>query len=429
MNILVVTDALWRTDNGVGNSYSNIFGGIKNVKIANVCCQQGISDNDVSQKCFQISEGSLIANLKNKNIPSGHVEIRTDSNEDNSIKNTSEIFRLIKRSRLQIFFWLRNFIWKFGRWKSDELKTFIDEFAPDIIFAQLQDKIYLNNLVLYIQEYTKKPLMLYAWDDVYTLKQFNLSPLFWIDRFMQRQSIRRLVKKCTTLYTISKEQKEEYEKIFNKHAKILFKGKDFNKEPEKVNLQSPLKIVYTGNLYCGRYKTLKKLCKYIEKTNKENLYVEIYSGTDLSKRQTDALNISKVSRFMGKISENEVQKIQDEADILLHIEPFELKGSLLCRLSFSTKLVDYFYKGKCIFAIGSSICSSMRYLKRHDAAIVAESISDMKNKVNKISSDAHLISEYAQNAYRCGVNYHKLDEIQMGLLKDFEEAINESCTD
>ena len=25
MNVLVITDALWRDDNGVGNSYSNIF--------------------------------------------------------------------------------------------------------------------------------------------------------------------------------------------------------------------------------------------------------------------------------------------------------------------------------------------------------------------------------------------------------------------
>ena len=53
MNILVITDVLWRTDNGVGNSYSNIFANLPNVKIQNICCQEGRSDNTVSTRCLR----------------------------------------------------------------------------------------------------------------------------------------------------------------------------------------------------------------------------------------------------------------------------------------------------------------------------------------------------------------------------------------
>ena len=150
MKILVITDVLWRDDNGVGNSYSNIFINLPNVTIANISCQQGRSNNNISSKCFQISEKSILRHLREPKIPSGFVE--QEIGEEDTEHKRGGLFSLIKKSRLQIFFWIRNLIWKCG-WKSSALKNFIDEFQPDLIFAQLQDKIYLNNLISYVQNY------------------------------------------------------------------------------------------------------------------------------------------------------------------------------------------------------------------------------------------------------------------------------------
>ena len=256
MKVLVITNVLWRNDNGVGNSYPNIFAGMDDVEIANVCCQEGTSQNTVSKKCFQISESSLIANLRNKTIPSGHIEREIDAGNTAPMQE-NRLFTIIKKSRLQIFFWLRNLIWKVGKWKSCELKEFIDAFCPDLIFAQVQDCMYLNDLIVYIQKYTKKPLILYAWDDVYSMKQFSLSPLFWIDRLMQRRSLRRLARHSKFLYTISKEQKEEYSRLLKIDTDILYKGYDFCDKPQAKELNTPIRMLYTGNLYSGRCKTLE----------------------------------------------------------------------------------------------------------------------------------------------------------------------------
>lgn len=433
MKVLVVTNVLWRNDNGVGNSYSNIFAGMDNVEFANVCCQEGVSQNTVSKKCFQISESGLIANLKNKTVPSGHIE-KVITEYNTTISPGNGIFTIIKRSRLQVFFWLRNLIWKAGRWKSNELNDFIDEFCPDLIFAQVQDCMYLNDLIVYIQEYTKKPLILYAWDDVYSMKQFSLSPLFWIDRLMQRKSLRRLVKHSKILYTISKEQKEEYAKLLKKDTDILYKGYDFCDKPSVAEVETPIHILYTGNLYSGRCKTMEKLCRELFEINKNGvkIHLDIYSGTPLSKKQKRALNIKGTSQFWGSISEREVREKQKEADILLHIEPFTLRGKLLCRLSFSTKLVDYFHNRKCIFAVGDKICSSMKYLKRYDAAIVSQSIKEMRENINRIVDNKELIFEYADKAWECGSKNHRISEIQQRIYDDMinvcrEETSNE-CT-
>lgn len=430
MNILIITDVLLRNDNGVGNSYSNIFGGIKNIKIANICCQEGVSQNNISSACFQMSEVRLLKNLINSSIASGITEMITGNGDIIQTQQSKKVFDKITKSRLQMFFWIRNLIWKVGRWKSKELNGFIDEFKPDIIFAQLQDKMYLNNIVMYVQEYTKKPLFVYAWDDVYSLKQFSLSPLYWIDRLFQRKSIRRLIKRCNILYTISEEQRKEYEEQLHKRTKLLYKGYSFDNKPNSDEVNEPLRMLYTGNLYSGRYKTIVKLCRCLQEINKEKtkIVVDIYSGTKLNEKEKGKLNIIGTSSFKGKISENEVQKLQTKADILLHVEPFTLKGSLLCRLSFSTKLVDYFNKGKCIFSVGSERCSSMKYLQRYDAAITSFNYNDMRANITALVSDQNKIREYAEKAWRCGRNNHKINIIQRNLLRDLEEAINEGST-
>lgn len=421
MNILVVMDTLWRNDNGVGNSYSNIFFGMNGVRIRNISCQEGISKNEVSEKCFQISEKRLIKNLLDKETPSGIVEQYREEKEN---RENGGIFKWIKRSRWQVFFWLRNLIWKVGRWQSNELREFIDDFEPDLIFAQLQDKMYLNNLTLYIKEYTKKPLVVYAWDDVYSLKQFSCSPLFWIDRFLQRKSIRNLVSKSDILYTIAKEQKEEYEKSLNVRTELLYKGKEFL-EPCSVNcdVKEPIEFVYTGNLYSGRIKTLQRFCKELAQINKDcvKAHISVYSSTPLTKKETDSINISGTSDFYGSVSEEEVQEVQKKSDVLLHIEPFTLKGSLACRLSFSTKLVDYFYNEKCIFAIGAPICASMKYLKRNNAAIVVESLEKIGEELRRILAETQIIKDYAYNSWSCGSNNHQIADIQNKLTDNFNE--------
>lgn len=422
MNILVITDVLWRNDNGVGNSYSNIFGGIKGIHIANICCAEGVSSNKVSQRCFQISESMLIRNIL-KGTPVGKEELK---GLDWSADLESRV-NFIRNYRLRIFFWIRELIWCLGRWNNSRLNSFIDDFKPDVIFAQLQDKMYLNRLVRHVQKYTGKPLFLYAWDDVYSWKQFSLSPLFWIDRLMQRVSIRKITKQCSVMYTISQEQKEEYSKCLDIRTELLYKGHDFTDSSAKSKIGDPIKILYTGNLYSGRCKTMIKFCEYLNKinANKKIADLQIYSGTPLSNKERKMLGES----FKGKISEKEVYELQKKADILLHIEPFSLKGKFLCRLSFSTKLVDYFYNKKCIFAVGSNICSSMKYLKRNDAAVVAENYDEMNSKLTYLLNNRELIEEYAEKAWECGRRNHMSDDIQKRLMNVLGGFANESCSD
>ena len=322
---------------------------------------------------------------------------------------------------MQILFWIRDLIWAVGKWKTKALDTFIDDFNPDIIFAQLQDKKYLNSLIRYVQQYSGKKLVLYAWDDVYSLKQFSLSPLFWIDRFLQRRSIRRLIKSASFLYTISEEQKEEYARTLGIPTGVLFKGGPFTTEPAPSEINKPIRVLYTGNLYSGRYDTLRSIAELIDQKYNESIRLDIYSATDLSRNQINRLNGCRSVYFHGTVSEREVSILQDQADILLHIDPMSLKGSLICRLSFSTKLVDYFSKGKCIVAIGNKRCSSIKYLERNNGAMTLDSISKLDEALCRLLDDPGAMKAYAHQAWECGCRNHQIASVQSELMKRLGE--------
>lgn len=80
-------------------------------------------------------------------------------------------------------------------------------------------------------------------------------------------------------------------------------------------------------------------------------------------------------------------------------------------MSFSTKLVDYFAAGKCIFAIGDKNIAPILYLKENDAAIIASTKEEIFKQLNNISSDANLIRNYSKKSYNCGKLNHDKNDI------------------
>lgn len=73
MRILIVSNSPWRNDNSFGNSFSNIFQGMGDIEIANVYLKYGVPDNDIVSVYYQITEKSLLNNLRNKKNKSGRV--------------------------------------------------------------------------------------------------------------------------------------------------------------------------------------------------------------------------------------------------------------------------------------------------------------------------------------------------------------------
>ena len=423
MRILVLSNTPWATDNSFGNSYENIFAGIPDIEIANVYCRYGNVDSELVSRCFRITEGELIKNLKNKKHPSGR---ELPVNSGGAAEKKPAGFELGQKKRWMLMFWARDLIWKIGRWRSPELREFIDSFKPDLIFQPVYYSTYLNDIACYIKDYTGAPMIGYISDDNYTLRQFSLSPLYWIDRLIKRRKVRKTIEKCRLLYVISDIQKQEYEKIFGINCKVLTKCADFSGEPPvKQELNNPLKIVYTGNLGIDRWRSVSYISEALKSINADTKKAElrIYSATPLTQKQKNAIADGENSFFMGAVPSSEIASIQSDADILVHAEGMKLSARLSVHQSFSTKIVDYLHSGRAIFAVGPRDAASIDYFIRNGCAPVAGERDEVEKQLRLFTDSPENIGTYAVKAYESGRRNHDAAVIKKTVYDDCKESL------
>lgn len=428
--VLIVCDAPWQENNNIGNTFTNLFEGWPQDKIAMVYAKPMLPDTKVCSKFFQISEKRMIKRLFSSKIKVGQgVDSSTLKNIENNEEEISgkKMYGFFLKYRFSIFLFLRELLWKIVNWKTDELNKFVDEFKPDIVFSLASATIYMNKLQQYIINRTKAKSVLYFVDDVYSNKKFRISLIYWIKKNFIRKNIRNTVKISNIVYTIIDKQKQEYDNIFKINSKILNKGGNFS-EPEVSinNINFPIKMIYTGNITLGRWKTLAEIGKSLDKINEkeEKISLEIYSNNPIYKKIKKTFDKIRSSELKGSVPANMVKSIQSNADILVHVESFELKERLETRLSFSTKLVDYFERGKCIVAVGWRKNASIDYLANNESAIIIASKREIFTVLRDLLDDLTVLNRYAKNAYELGRKNHNSNVMKKNILDDFKKNLN-----
>lgn len=423
MKILVLSDVPWSKNNSFGNSFSSIFEGIEDLEVANIACRPGIPDSGLVKRYYQVTEKSLLINLKNKRHPAGaEIALKGDSAKI-AVMEDIRGRTFGSKKRWQILFWLRDLIWFLGHWQSPELDQFLDDFKPDLIFQPVYFSSYLNDMAQYIKKYTMAPMIGYISDDNYTLKQISFSPLYWIDRLCKRRKVKKTIEMCELLYVISDIQREEYEECFTTRCKILTKGADFDIVPElKKRYHCPLQLIYTGNIGTNRWKSLKMIADVLENINKDSIQMQlrIYTATLLTREMERALNRGESSSVMGSMPAYMIPDIHRNADMLVHVEALDLRNRLKVRQSFSTKIVDYLKAARPILAVGPKDVASMDHLIRYDCAIVSDNKTELEQKLRGILENPSELNRVAANAYECGRKCHNKQDIQRMLLQDLK---------
>ena len=429
--VLVVSRSAWDDTNNSGNTLSNLFQRWDIENIANLYCRDGIPNNKICNKYFKISESLIIKKILGKTKVAGlrffkevdQYESRTEDLKSQEFENS--IYNFFRNNRWQIFLWARELIWKTNNWKSEELKNFLLDFKPDIIYSPAYDSFYMYDLVKYSNEISKAKIVFFHCDDYASYRQYSFSPLFWINRILLRFKIKQSVYIATKNYCIVEEQCNVYKDIFNVDFKSLSKTGTFDK-PFFKEVSCPVKIVYAGNIVYGRLKTLLKIVSALDKINQSGAkaVLNIYTGNVIPKKILKKLQLSNSVNFMGKISYTEIPEILTDADILLHVESFDKKEMLATSLSFSTKLVDYFIAGRCILAIGWVKSASIKYLKSKDSAILVNDLSDIEMVLWGLVNSNDKILEYSKRAWNCGNIFHNKDKV----LDDFENDLRKIST-
>jgi len=427
MHILVITRSPWRDENNIGNTMSNIFGDMTEHEIYGMCFRSGFFNNSVLKKCYNISEMQFISGFKNK-FQVGEIVQATENRQLDDVE--TKVYNNAKRFKWRILWFVREFIWTLMPWKNESLKEYLEQIKPDVVFMPVFDCWYPFKVLSFVHEYTKAKVVLFHADDNYSMKQYSFSPLYWIFRINTRKWIKKCVGLSSLNFAITEAQKNEYEKYFKKSFKVLYKGKEFSEKPVVNSGNSVKKILFTGNISSGRYKSLAFIGEALDKINKNKKVAEldIYTFTPLTKEMKRNLCKYESINLHGGVTLKEVENLQSKADILVHVESFDMKSKLSVRLSFSTKIVDYLYQAKCILAIGPDGVASIDYLIRNDAAFVITDMNHIEESLTRLVSSPQLIEEYSEKAWLCGKRNHDINKNIKMIIEEFEKIINENTS-
>lgn len=422
--VLILSDATWSNSNNIGNTYTNLFGSWDPEKIAMVYARGDLPENNVCNRYFQIAESRIIRRFFDKSVKTG-IEIFQDTHKlknydiERDVEASKKLYSFFKKFRWNIFLLARNILWKVGKWKTPELDEFIASYNPDVIFVLACEGSYINDLQQYIIGKSKRKAAIYFVDDIYSMRQFSLSPVFWINRIISRSGLRETTSMCDKVYTIISDQKEEYDRCFGKSSEVINKGGDFSGDMPKSSVRmNPMKLIYSGNISAvGRWETLAQVGKALDSINSEGDRAHLYiSTTDaLNAKMKKAFESCNSIKFKGKLPIEEVEEFQNSADILVHVEAFNIRDRLKTRLSFSTKLVDYFERKRCILAIGWNESASIIYLRENDAAIVVDDLELLENELRKLIFSPELVEEYGKKGWELGKINHGIEDIRQRL--------------
>ncbi|MCI5773608.1 MAG: hypothetical protein MR210_03495 [Erysipelotrichaceae bacterium] len=411
MKILVISLPVWVNENNSGNTLTNIFSGFDG-EFANIYFSGGIPNNEICKKYFQVTDYMVLNKLlKNKTIGKSFIldtksnTKQKDENFENGAKKYKGIFATL----------LRELAWKIVKVDNKAMYEFIDEFSPDIVYAPSYGSLRMQRIVRNIKNKTSLPLVSLISDDLYSYKD-EMNLLEKIYQYFLRRSMHKTFKLYGKVYTMTVQQQEEYQKIFDCKIDILRKSSLITYRKHQKNKQ--ISLIYAGGVYEGRENTLITLVEAIKNAGLD-WRLNIYTNSKVNNEAYFEANSDIVEVYKAIPYQELIEKYY-EHDVALHVESFEKKFIERTKLSFSTKIIDCLQSGSVVLAICPKENAGFSFLKEENGAICIDDVNKIKDAFVEIENN---YERWQDNAYNCLNKNLRKDVNLQKIYRDFEEVL------
>lgn len=430
--VLAVSLSTWRSDSGI-HTQTDLFKFWAPNRLAQIYTKSDLPDTPVCRRFFQISENAVIKSVLTRKKVGKEVEngAKTKADEAKAVDEERALYERAHRKKSWLMTLLREAVWFLGNWKTKELLSFIDGFSPDVYFLPVYPVVYMGWIQLFILKKRPKPYVCYLADDNYSYMACGKNPLAYIHRFFLRGVVRKLSEGCNEMFTITRTEAQDTDRLFGTHSVVLTKGIDYEGVSfSEREVSEPIRMIYTGKLVIGRASSLVLISDALAEINadRSRMTLDIYSPDIMDRATMERLNSNGCS-FKGAVPKERVAKIQESADVAVFAESLEKRYRNAARLSFSTKLTDYFRSGRCIFAIGAPEIAPIEYLRENDAAIIASSAKEVKEQLLRLADDPALIKAYGRKAFECGKRNHDEPVVRETFISTIRKAADQGRDD
>ncbi len=420
MKCLVISHNPFSTFQNMGKTFLSLFSEFSSEEICQFYIYPSVPDTQKCNAYFRVTDKEILKSYFKLRAPGAKILPVTDRHELFEDPADEALYRSPKNQK-PFRMLARDLMWRFSRWYSKQLRTFLDEEKPDCIMVAPGPYCFIYDVALRIAKKRNIPILSYICDDYYFVEK----PAGLIARHRLRKlrrKIRQLMAHTSRIVTICEEMNEAYEKEFHRPTTTIMTGTSYGISDAPVLADAPDTITYMGNIRCERYQSLAQIGETLDAMNEaDGTAYALHVYTD----EKDPAILSRFEgirsvKFCGFVTGETFLQTFRNSQLLLHTEAFDQQSIDLVKHSVSTKIADSLASGIPLLAYAPDAVSSMRHLLRHGCAITATSKEELPAMLRTAFTDAQARRAAATTALQVAHECHDLQKTG----KDFYEAVN-----
>lgn len=291
-------------------------------------------------------------------------------------------------------------------------------FVPDVIYT-MGARFGINNLTFSLAKYYGCNVCVHYMDNWRETRYCELPSYLRLNQKLN-YSVDRLEKISKKSLVISSKMSSAYSMEYGHTYDVIMNSVQVPDSHESQNNGNACVLfTYAGGLHLDRYKPLLEVEKAIKEMDGNARLRICTSNRDRNEYQS--LFDSRYTEFINFVPHNEVFRIYQSSDVLIHIESFAPDRMEYTKYSLSTKIPEYMASGKPILLYAPSSIAVFEYVSHGKTGLCAENREMLVESVKKLSKDRELRIQLGKNGIRCARENHSVTTAQRILLHALQE--------
>ena len=427
--VLVVSHNVFSASGNMGKTMMHMLAGISPDNLAQLYFHQEIPTRSCCLRYFRITDSNVLHALFTRRAEYRVFEAADiDESASQSRTDTGSLAKIYQfsRRRTPLIYFLRDLMWRLGKWNTPALLEWVQSFSPDVIFFAAGDYAFPYRIALRLSALLHIPIVMWCADDFY-IEPLRYGPL------LRRMQCRRLVKlaekivrRSGTVVTISDMMQRDYARLFQTPAEtVRISGKP---NPYALPEESRSGIVYAGNLGINRITPLVSLGRALKEAAIAGFEtIHVYSG-ERNPAILQQLKEENGLTYCGRIPAQEVERVLGASKFIIFTEAFDRSSICRTKFSLSTKIAESLRSGACILAYGPDEIASIDYLKQHHSACILREAGELPGTVQRLCAAPEEYRAYTQSARSLAEQFHSAECNETRMKEILAEAIRNFST-
>lgn len=418
--LLIISPSAFNYLSGGGITFTNLFHGWPKDKIACLHSDKIEPSTDVCEKYYRLGEKEFpwafpfsIANRF----------VRQDKLEK-GLRNPSAAFSAARKTGMNV---LGEEIPSYVR-ISTELRKFILDFKPDVIYTILGNLKYME-LVERVSADFNLPIVVHMMDDWPNMlyRRGILGP------FMRRKMNKKLdllFTEASACLAICDSMADEFEKRYGRPFPAFHNCLDAEywlKNAKKDRTAGvPFKILYGGALMDNsQLRSVNDTADVVKELHKSgmNVIFEIYAPKYSAVQYRKTLERDGCVKVFDMPETMEIESLFVAADLLLLPVNFDKESVRYIKYSMPTKVPAYMFSGTPTLAYGPESVASIRYAKQWAFCVTKKDKKELCGAIRKLAVDEKLREHLANKAQKIAKERHDRKKISA----DFHNILVEAA--